>query len=265
MLTKEQKRFCEEHKLTEGQFLGKEIIPGNLNLDSLTKIPSGFNPTVGGSLFLYSLKEIPSGFNPTVGGNLDLYSLKEIPSGFNPTVGRDLFLPSLKEIPSGFNPVCFDCYYQGSWGRSHVLPPVVISFPGTRYISCDGIFCEVVRKKGSVFHVKKANSTSIFFLVVVDGKCAHGASLAEARESLKFKISSRDTTRYNSLTVDSKLTYAKMIECYRVITGACEYGVKEFISRKVSKVKKFYQISEILLLTENEFGHSQFKKFFDKN
>jgi hypothetical protein len=53
-----------------------------------------------------------------------------------------------------------------------------------------------------------------------------------------------------------------MIVCYRVITGACEFGVKEFISRKVPKPKKTYSVKEILSLTEGEYGHQQFKQFF---
>ena len=46
----------------------------SLQLDSLTEIPEGFNPTVGGSLWLGSITEIPEGFNPTLGGDLYLKS-----------------------------------------------------------------------------------------------------------------------------------------------------------------------------------------------
>ena len=60
-----QKDFCKEFGLTEGQFNGKETILGDLYLDSVTKIPKGFNPTVGGGLWLNSVTEIPKGFNPT--------------------------------------------------------------------------------------------------------------------------------------------------------------------------------------------------------
>ena len=82
---------------------GKEY-PGSFDLNRLTSIPNGFNPTIGGSLRLKRLTSIPSGFNPTVGGDLRLDSLTSIPSGFNPTVGVDLWLEGLKSIPSGFNP-----------------------------------------------------------------------------------------------------------------------------------------------------------------
>ena len=73
--------------------------PGSLDLNRLTSIPSGFNPTVGGDLWLEGLTSIPSGFNPTVGGSLWLRNLTSIPSGFNPTVGGNLLLVGLTSIP----------------------------------------------------------------------------------------------------------------------------------------------------------------------
>jgi hypothetical protein len=100
----EIKNFCEKHGITEEQFFGKEVIERGLYLDSVKKIPEGFNPTVDGRLDLSSLTEIPDGFNPTVGEHLNLSSVKEIPQGFNPTVGGHLFLSSVKVLPKGFNP-----------------------------------------------------------------------------------------------------------------------------------------------------------------
>ena len=93
-MTEEQ--FKKQYNLTEDQFVGKELIKGNLNLYPITTLPEGFNPTVGRNLYLYSVTTLPEGFNPTVGGNLNLPSVKTLPEGFNPTVGRDLILKSWK-------------------------------------------------------------------------------------------------------------------------------------------------------------------------
>ena len=82
---------------------GKEYL-GSFDLNRLTSIPNGFNPTVGGDLYLDGLTIIPDGFNPTVGRSLYLRGLTIIPDGFNPTVGGNLFLRGLTSIPSGFNP-----------------------------------------------------------------------------------------------------------------------------------------------------------------
>ena len=49
---------------------------------------------------------------------------------------------------------------------------------------------------------------------------------------------------------------------YRIITGSCEYGVKSFIESQ-GKLKKKYSVEEIIKLTENQYGNSEFKGFFN--
>ena len=48
---------------------------------------------------------------------------------------------------------------------------------------------------------------------------------------------------------------------YRTITGACSFGVKDFVKTKNIKNKK-YKISDIIKITENSYGHKEFKEFF---
>ena len=82
--------------LKDGSILPLNLkVGGGLDLESLTSIPEGFNPTVGGDLDLGSVTSIPEGFNPIVGGGLYLYSITSIPKGFNPTVGNSLYLRSV--------------------------------------------------------------------------------------------------------------------------------------------------------------------------
>jgi hypothetical protein len=50
---------------------------------------------------------------------------------------------------------------------------------------------------------------------------------------------------------------------YRVITGACAYGVKSFVESR-PKLKKSYSVKEIIDLTEGHFGHAEFKKFISR-
>ena len=74
--TKAIQEFCKTNNLTYEQFIGKDSVGGNLDLEGLTSIPEGFNPTVGGYLDLGGLTSIPEGFNPTVGG-LSLIHISE--------------------------------------------------------------------------------------------------------------------------------------------------------------------------------------------
>ena len=227
------------------------IVSGNLYLDKLTSLPKGFNPTVGGSLYLENLTSIPEGFNPTVGGNLFLSGLTSIPEGFNPTVGRYLDLSGLKSTPNNWD---IDDY------TNKHLP--LISFQDGKYIKVDGIFTEVISKKGNVYKVKKLNEKEEFFIVGDgNGKFAHGKTLKEAKEDLIFKISNRNKEEFKNLKLDSVLKFKDAVECYRVITGACSFGTKDFV--KTNNIEeKDYSIKEIIKLTKGKYGNETFKNFF---
>ena len=135
---------------------------------------------------------------------------------------------------------------------------------GRRFIKADGIFQEVVSQRGSVYRVKSIGSKDVTYLVT-DGndRWSHGKTLKEAKEDLIYKISNRDKSRYESLTLDDVLTRAEAIECYRVITGACAQGTKAFVT-SLPKVKDEYTIREIITLTEGRYGGQTFKDYFNK-
>ena len=260
-------KFCELAGITEEQFYGKVEIGGSLNLSSLESIPEGFNPTVGGSLDLRSLKSIPEGFNPTVGGSLYLDSLKSIPEGFNPTVGGSLDLDSLKSIPEGFNPTANCLYINDEYVSEDEFNKIpenyLFSWQGGKYIKVDGNFSEVVSHKGNVYHVKELNKDKVFYLVTDgEGRYAHGDTLDEAKVDLIFKVSNRTKDDYKDLTLTDILSVQDAITCYRVITGSCSFGTKDFVNNRLKVNKESYTIQEIIDLTGNEYKNKEFKQFF---
>ena len=228
--------FCKNHNLTEGQFNGKEKIGGYLDLSGLTSIPEGFNPTVGGDLGLRGLTSIPEGFNPTVGGGLYLRGLTSIPEGFNPTVGGDLYLSGLTSVPEGFNPTVGGyLYLSGNYSNKNTAPQTdLIFFQGGAYLKADGVFAMVVRKRGNLYELSKINSSTAFWMVT-DGKFthAHGETLKEAKESFRFKIES-DRIASEPITSETVIK----IQHYRIITGACEFGVKNWIEQNIPQAKR---------------------------
>ena len=253
-LNKKQLEFIKAHNLSEQQFLGEETVGGSLDLRSLTSIPEGFNPTVGGYLYLRSLTSITEGFNPTVGGYLDLSSLTSIPEGFNPTVGGSLYLSSLTSIPEGFNKSDFEFKQIPfmKWGKGN-----------GEYILADNRFSEVVSKKGNIWKLKDVGKNNEYYLVTDSkGKYAHGNTIKEAKEDLIYKISNRDKSIYKDTNIDKKIPFDKCIEMYRVITGACSTGVRNFIENKGIKNQNF-TIKEIAKLTIGNYGHSDFVNFFN--
>jgi hypothetical protein len=242
-------------------------VGGTLCLNSLTSIPEGFNPTVGGSLYLNSLKSIPDTFNPTVGGSLCLHSLTFIPNTFNPTVGYDLWLDLLTLIPEGFNPTV------GGWlhlpkglkcNKTELPSNYLFSWQDGKYIKVDGIFTEVVKQKGNVYHVKKINDDKIFYLITDGERWSHGDTLKEAKEDLIYKVTNKTKDDYKHLNKTSILTFEEAVVCYRVITGACSFGVKDFVKNKLDKVEKEYSIETIIEKTFGCYGNENFKEYFKK-
>lgn len=189
------------------------------------------NPYYSGSLYLEGtgITSLPD--NLTVGGSLDLR-------------GTGIKNPKYNQI----NP---DNY--------------LFSWQGGKYIKCDGIFAEVLQKRGNVYKVKQFGNDKQFYVVTNGaGKYAHGDTLKEAKQDLIFKISDRNESDYKDLTPESILTYEKAIECYRVITGACAFGSKDFVMNRLTIKNKEYTIGEIITLTKGEWGNSTFANFFSK-
>ena len=246
--------FCEKRGITQNQFYGKEKINGYLDLCSLTSIPDGFNPTVGGSLYLNSLTSIPDGFNPTVRGSLYLSSLTSIPDGFNPTVGGYLDLRS-------------ESKYIGSeignlfWTKGN----------GDTYALFDNMFCQIVSQKTkdeyTIYETRKIGAKESVW-VVSNGKInAHSdKGIKEAFEELKFKIAS-EKLKKEPISLDTVMT----VDRYRIVTGACEYGCRQFMDKHGIKyevvndkavVKQKITAKQLLEILEkdNAYGLNSFKK-----
>ena len=127
----------------------------------------------------------------------------------------------------------------------------------------DGIMCEVLNKKGNLYRVKKLyGNEELYLLTDGNGKWAHGETLDEAKQDLLFKICKRNKEDYKDLTLESELSFEEAVVCYRVITGACSFGRKDFIKNRLKEVKSNYSIEEIIAVTEGEYGNNSFKEFF---
>jgi hypothetical protein len=137
---------------------------------------------------------------------------------------------------------------------------------GREFLHADGILSEVIEKKGNVYHVRNSVN-GLNGYVVTDGNnhWAHGYTLDEAKQDLHYKMSFRDKSEYEKLTLDSELPYDEAIACYRVITGACQFGTKSYLEHRLPKPnKEKYTIREMIELTKGEYGGKEFREFFEK-
>ena len=158
-------------------------------------------------------------------------------------------------------------YKEKGFGFCYYLKDEIvhISHPsGREFLHVDGILSEVIEKKGNVYHVRNGINRSISY-VVTDGNnhWAHGDTLEKAKQDLIYKISERDKSKYENLTLESELPYYEAIACYRVITGACRMGTQEYLEHRLpTPHKEKYTIREMIELTKTEYGSQTFKEFF---
>ncbi len=134
------------------------------------------------------------------------------------------------------------------------------------YIVADGKVFYIESKKTSKgitiysgFNIKGVNNCKvkkqdIIYLASKDDFFAHGETIKKAVEDLQFKVVS-EKLKNEPIKEDTILT----IQYYRLLTGACEFGVKEWMSN--NKISEGITAKELLPILErtNAYGLSKFK------
>ena len=134
------------------------------------------------------------------------------------------------------------------------------------YYKVDGIWCEFLQIRGRFAHVNIVDMYNVknckpAWIARDADKYAHGETLHEAQESLMYKISDRDTGRYADWKLDDVKTKSELIGAYRVITGACEFGTRQFCNGRDLPNK--CTIREAIKLTAGQYGAERFAEFFN--
>ena len=229
----------------------------------ITSLPD--NLTVGGSLYLRDTRITSLPDNLTVGGYLDLRGTGITSLPDNLTVGGSLYLrgTGIKDTSKVKNKLSQDARQRIKNITNQVLR---WEFGNRIYIKVDGIFSQLISQRGNVSVIRQIGKDRKEYLVTDGlGRWAHGDTIADARKDLIYKISNRDKSAYENLTLDSELTFEECIECYRVITGACAAGTRDYVENRLPKPhKEKYTIREIIDLTDEEYGSNALKEFFTK-
>ena len=139
---------------------------------------------------------------------------------------------------------------------------LLASFASAGFSFADGILARIVSSRGPVSRVVICGKTEISYLVTDGEAYSHGKTLAEARDGLLFKIGKRDPSEFKSWTLDKVVSKRDAIRAYRVITGACEGGVRSWMEAR--KTPESISVSGIIEMTKGAYGSDVFSKFFQK-
>jgi len=143
---------------------------------------------------------------------------------------------------------------------------VTNAFKRRHFLFADGILSKIITTKTSNGGVKihqgvVVGTSKRSYCIEADGIYSHGETIKEARESMLYKIGDRDKSAYDGWTLDRKITKRQAIESYRVITGACEAGVRGFVERH-GKLNAKYTIQEVIDITKGQYGNREYAEFF---
>lgn len=136
-----------------------------------------------------------------------------------------------------------------------------------RYIKADGIFSVIDSHHGNVYKVHQLGQEDKPLYLVTDGDnhWAHGATIAEAKADLIYKINDRDTSAYKNLSLDDMLSFEEAIVAYRTITNAFDIWVRDFVKNRLPFSRKNkYTIKEIINFAKDGYCGDTFAKFFKK-
>ena len=108
------------------------------------------------------------------------------------------------------------------------------------------------------------------YVVKGQGKCAHGDTLQEARESLVKKI-------MQSMSVEERIDeFCKLFNAtdrypaqtffqwHNTLTGSCEMGRREFVRSHNISMEASYTVAEFISFCENDYGGDVIKQLKER-
>ena len=245
--------IIRKEDLTDYSLL-KEVT-GSLSIYWDAKLPN--LTTVGGYLNIYSDAKLPN--LTTVGGYLSIHSDAKLPN--LTTVGSSLSIywdakldaPNLTTVTGSLN----------IYSNAKLDAPFL---KGLKWKSIDNYLfvIESTKVKGDTIIYKGYNIKNVKDNVITKDECyvaeqgtfyAHGKTIKKAVEDVNFKDIS-EKLKKEPINKDTIID----IKYYRLITGACEWGVQSFI--KGNGLKESYKASELLPILEqsNAYGLIKFKE-----
>ena len=257
-----------------------QSVGGYLDICSDAKLEAPNLQSVGGNLYIYSDAKLEAPNLQSVGGNLRIYSDAKLEAPNLQSVGGYLYIcsdakleaPNLQSV-GGYLYIYSDAKLEAPNAKFNVEGTAQLAqefnfqcFLKMGYLFADRMLAKLISKKKigktCIYKIQLAGQTKISYCIEVDGVYSHGDTVEEAKDSLKFKISDRDTSMYNDYTLDTEVTFAEGIQMYRKITGACELGTRHFVNHILSEKKDKYKVKEIIKLTKGQYNHEKLVEFF---
>jgi hypothetical protein len=249
-------------------------VTGNLSINSDAKLDN--LTTVGGYLYIYLDGKLEANNLTTVGGSLSINSDAKLEANNLTTVGgylsinSDAKLDNLTTVGGGLS-INSDAKLDnlttvgGGLSIDSNAKLEAKFLTGLKWKSVDRnlFIIESTKPKGDIIIYKGYNVIGVKDNVIKREDCyvaesgkfyAHGKSMKKAVEDLQFKLIS-EKLKNEPINKDTVID----IKYYRLVTGACEFGVKSFIES--NGLKESYKACDLLPILESNhaYGVEKFK------
>ena len=138
-------------------------------------------------------------------------------------------------------------------------------FSAEGYLWADGIITELLSKRRSgkilFYKTKTLGMGKVIYVAQKGDMFSHGETPKQAAHDLRYKLNgNRDTSEYKKWTLDTVKPVAEIIQSYRIITGACEIGTRQWCEGK--KLPAKVSIKVAIRLTREAYAGAKFAAFF---
>ena len=233
-----------------------QSVGGSLYINSNAELSAPNLQSVGGYLYINSNAELSAPNLQSVGGYLEICSNAELSAPNLQSVGGYLEICSNAELSAP------NAKFNVKGTKELALKFNFESFLKMGFLFADNILAKIIGKKKNVYKIQICGQTKVSYCIEVNGVFSHGETIKQAKESLLYKISDRDTSKYDNYTLDTVVTFEQAIKMYRCITGACEGGTKHFVENVLQDKRKKYTVKEVIELTKGQYNNERLQEFF---
>ena len=150
--------------------------------------------------------------------------------------------------------------------RARIIKSLHDKYMSKGYLLADNIISRIVSKRESgqitIYKTTRIGNRRKVLYVVQRGEIfSHGETVKQAVHDLRYKLDgNRDTSEYKKWTLDTVKHVSELIQAYRVITGACETGTRQWCEGKKLPAKVSVKVA--IRLTRKAYAGTKFAAFF---
>jgi acyl-[acyl carrier protein]--UDP-N-acetylglucosamine O-acyltransferase len=245
-------------------------VGGYLSIRSKASLQADNLTSVSGDLYINSKASLPA--LTSVGGYLYIDSNASLQADNLTSVTGDLYISNNASLPA----LTSVGGYLSIRSKASLQANNLTSIGEVRYNTTmfnheitviDDIGCVILSTKTqNEIEIKSCRKATFkdskltgdkFYVVSQNGYNAHGKTIKLALMDLAFKQGNRDIDEFINMPLDTIKSPEEWAFIYRCITGACQYGIEQFIKSK-GKLKSKYTLEEIIAETQGAYASDKF-------